>query len=247
MAKKLSDIKNSIEEDNEEFYSFFFNSIDKEIKAFILKMMTDTKVYIFSGIIRDFYLNRKKKISFRDIDIIIEDDIAVEKYFNEWKFRRNSFSGYKIEVSNIIIDLWVVKNTWAFNNGQLKIEFSHLSELPKTTFFNFSSILYSLNNKSFIIGKDFLRFIRDKKIELVLVENPYPELCIVNSFYYSDKLNLKFGDKLKEYLKTNFKKYLNNLEYIQLKHFNKIVYSLTELEDKIENLELTSSNKTLQG
>ena len=238
MVKKLSDIKKSVENDNEKFYDFFISSLHPEIIAFLFKLMSKTKIYLFSGIIRDFYLNKKKDVKFRDIDIIIQDDLKVEDFFNNWDFTKNSFGGYKIYASNNVIDMWVIKDTWALNNGQLKLEFSHTSELPKTTFFNFSSILYSLNDRSFIIGKDFLRFLRDKKIELVLDKNPNPELCLVNSFYYCDKLKLKLGEKLKKYLKANIDQYSHNLEYIQIKHFNKILYTSTELQNRVQNMPL---------
>jgi len=243
MAKRLIDIKKNIESENENFNRFFFISINLEIKNFISKLMTRTNVFIFSGIIRDYYLHRENR-NFRDIDLIIYDDLIIEEYFDNLSFEKNSFGGYKIKFSNIVIDLWVIKNTWALNQGQLKLEFDHLVELPKTTFFNFSSIIYSLNDRQFIIGKDFLRFIRDKKIELVLDKNPYPELCIVNSFYYSDKLKLNFGDKLKEYLKLNIDQYMRDLEFIQLKHFGKIKYKSTELKQRIEDLQLTKAHKS---
>ncbi len=241
MAKKLTDIQNFIESESENFNSFLFNSVDLEINSFISKLMTKTNVFLFSGIIRDYYLNRRDG-NFRDIDIIIEDDIIIKDDFLNLRIRKNSFGGYKIEFPNIVIDLWVIKNTWALNQGQLKLEFSHIFELPKTTFFNFSSIIFSLNNKKFIIGKDFLRFMRDKKIELVLDKNPYPELCIVNSFYYADKLKLKFGEKLKEYLKSNINQYIQGVESIQTKHFEKIIYESTELTQRIENLQLTKAH-----
>ncbi len=234
MGKKLSDIKKSIEDKNILFYNYFYKNINKDVENFINVLKTRTNVFIFSGIIRDYFLF-KEHMPFRDIDLIIEDDLVLEKEFDNLDYTKNSFGGYKIKFDNIVVDLWVIKNTWALNRGQLKFEFDYLNTLPETTFFNFSSIIYSLNNKTFIIGKDFLRFLRDKKIELVLEENPYPDLCIVNSFYYSDRLNLSIGDKLRSYLKSNFEPE-DNLENIQLKHFGHILYSSNSLKGWIERV-----------
>lgn len=235
MAKKLNDIQNLIENKNLLFHNYFYDNIDYEIIEFVNTLKKRTKVYIFSGIIRDYFLF-KKHIPFRDIDLIIEDDLILEDIFQNLIYKKNSFGGYKIKFEGVEIDLWVIKKTWALNQGQLKFEFDYLNALPKTTFFNFSSIIYSLNTKNFIVGIDFLRFLRDKKIELVLEENPYPELCIVNSFYYSDKLNLAIGNKLKLYLKSNYNEYENCLENIQLKHFGKILYSDECLKEKMSAL-----------
>jgi predicted house-cleaning noncanonical NTP pyrophosphatase (MazG superfamily) len=245
MAKKLADIQSYIESENENFHEYFHDSISLDITSFISKLQSNTNVFIFSGIIRDYFINKRDN-KFRDIDLIIEDDLVLENLFKNLKFKKNSFGGYKIEFENIYIDLWVIKKTWALNQGQLKFEFGYINALPKTTFFNFSSILYSLNRKEFLIGKDFLKFIRDKEIELVLDKNPYPELCIVNSFYYSDKLNLKLGEKLKTYLKLNYQDYQDDLSQIQIKHFQKVIYSPSTLKKRIDNLQVKTTSISSQ-
>lgn len=236
MARKLDDIKKYIEGKNIQFNDSFYNLIDGNIKSFINELCSITNVYVFSGIIRDFFLNNDNIPVARDIDLIIEDDLNMEDTFNELIFSRNSFGGYKIKFDSVVVDLWVIKNTWALNQGQLKFEFDYLNSLPYTTFFNFSSILYSLNEKKFIIGKDFLRFLRDKKIELVLDKNPYPKLCIINSFYYSDKLELTFGKKLKSYLVENYMNINTGFNEIQLKHFNKVIYTEEDIKNRIKNI-----------
>jgi len=235
VAKKLTDIQDLIEDSRFLFHNYFYENIDSDIQSFINTLKDKTNVFIFSGIIRDYFLY-KKHTPFRDIDLIIEDDLVIEDIFHNLIFRKNSYGGYKIKFDNIEIDLWVIKKTWALNQGQLKFEFDYLNTLPKTTFFNFSSIIYSLNAKRFIIGIDFLRFLRDKKIELVLEDNPHPDLCIVNSFYYADKLNLAIGDKLKAYLKSNYNDDRNCLESAQLKHFGKILYPANSLKERIEKI-----------
>lgn len=241
MAKKLNDIKKTIEDKSILFHNYFYESINEDIENFINALINKTNVFIFSGIIRDYFLF-EEHTPFRDIDLIIEDDLILEDEFQNLNYTKNSFGGYKIKFDSVDIDLWVIKKTWALNRGQLKFEFDYLNALPKTTFFNFSSIIYSLNTKTFIVGKDFLRFLRDKKIELVLEENPYPDLCIVNSFYYSDKLNLSIGEKLKSYLKTHYEPNEDYLEDIQLKHFGRILYSNNSLKNRIESIMPTANN-----
>ena len=64
---------------------------------------------------------------------------------------------------------------------------------------------------------------RDKKIDIVFDINPLPELCIVNTIYYKQKLNYEVGDKLKEYIKANLQP-MEKLLAVQEKHFKNIIY-----------------------
>lgn len=235
MAKKLSNIREEVNQKSEQFNNYFYSNIPNPVKDFVNSLKLKTKVYIFSGIIRDYFINAKHDL-FRDVDLIIEDDIALELEYQNIKYQKNSFGGYKIDIESCTIDIWVIKKTWALNNGQLKFEFDFINTLPQTTFFNFSSIIFSLNKKEFIIGIDFLRFLRDKKIEIVSKKNPYPELCVVNSFYYREKLNFVFGEKLIAYIINSFDENYEKLDLIQLKHFKQIKYSKSFLMEEIEKL-----------
>lgn len=217
MDKKLVNIRHHIESKTEVFDNYFYNNITPTVKDFIDTLKENTNVFLFSGIIRDFFV--KTNYEFRDIDLVVEGELT-EELLKGLSYKKNSFGGYKISIDNTIIDLWEVKNTW----GLQKKSILPLSDyLPETTFFNFSSILYSLNKKKFIIGNDFLKFMRDKKIDIVFDINPQPELCIVNTIYYKQKLNYEVGDKLKEYIKANFQP-MEKLLAVQKKHFKNIIY-----------------------
>ncbi|GIM51288.1 hypothetical protein CAPN004_03180 [Capnocytophaga cynodegmi] len=229
MDKKLAKIKENIENSAEDFNCYFYSKIDVSVKSFIDTLKTKTSVFLFSGIIRDYFI--KNINEFRDIDLVIEDDLAIENIFKNLNYKKNSFGGYKIAIGKTVLDLWVVKNTWGL---QRQSNLGYVQYLPETTFFNFSSILFSLNNKVFIIGKDFLKFIQTKKIEVVYEENPYPELCIVNTLYYKQKMNCELGNRLKNYIRQNYPKTKDKLEMIQQKHFNEIKYSSIYIEQILE-------------
>lgn len=92
-------------------------------------------------------MNRKRE-RIRDIDFIIEDDIDISVVISTIVFEQNSFGGYKLIISELTIDLWVMHKTWGLNYGQLTFKYSLLESLPATTFFNFSSIIYSLNKSA---------------------------------------------------------------------------------------------------
>lgn len=235
MAKKLLNIEKAISEKADDFRLFFLSNLSSPIREFIFDLSHRTNVYLFSGIIRNFYLNNKTN-DFRDIDLVIEDEVPLEIFYPHLQLKRNSFGGYKIIIDAVVLDIWVIESTWALNQGQLKLPLQLSYQIPNTTFFNFSSILYSINDNMFIIGKQFKRFLRDKKIDIVLTENPYPELCIVNSFYYSDTLQLKLSSRIVGYIKTNFEFYKSKLEPVQLKHFGEIKYPIDTLEQRVSQL-----------
>ena len=85
--------------------------------------------------------------------------------------------------------------------------------------------MFSFNENKFYYTNHFASFLQNKKINLVFKPNANYALCVVNSFYYSDKFKLQLTDKLKKHLnllhKTNAYKY----EEVQIKHFGKVTYT----------------------
>lgn len=231
MAKKLADIESKINGEALEFNTHLHCFLPDGIIEFLNFLLKETQVYLFSGIIRNYFL--KKTFEIRDVDFIIEDDLDIVNLFPNLEVTRNSFGGFKTNINSIPVDIWVISKTWGLNRGQLKFPYNQLEHLPNTTFFNFSSIIFSINEKRFIIGKPFLRFLRDRKIDIVLEDNPYPALCIVNSFYYSEKYHLGMSPKLRKYVRSKFNDSKDKFDVVQLKHFGKIIYDKGQLIEKL--------------
>ena len=232
MGNKLIDIEKDIKSKEYIFRLYFEGNLNREILDFINTLRKYASVYLFSGIIRDFFVDNKAP--FRDIDLVYDadDNINIEHLFTNYRFEKNSFGGYKIFADSYIIDIWNLNETWGLKKGQLTFKFNYLHKLPDTTFFNFSSIIYSLNEYKFIVGKSFLNFLEKKEIDLVMEENPFPELCIVNTMYYQKKLNYKLSERLKEYiLKIKNKILINELLDAQIKHFDEILFKEDEIND----------------
>lgn len=234
MARKLSSIEDCVHNRTVEFSQHLNHVLPHGVLRFVERLQSRTQVYLFSGIIRDFFL--KKNYHLRDVDFIIEDELNVMDLFPQLKIVRNSFEGYKTKIDSLKIDLWRLDDTWGLKHGQLNFSFKRLDYLPNTTFFNFSSIVFSLNEKKFIVGQPFLRFLRDKVLDIVLEANPYPALCIVNSFYYSEKYNLRLSARLRKYIIDNYRTHEGSFNQMQKNHFNKIVYPKKDLLRKISEL-----------
>lgn len=235
MGKKLIDIEQNIHDRSDDFYKYLNSLLPIEVKSFLDRLSTLTNVFLFSGVTRNFFLNRKRE-KVRDIDFIIEDDVDIQSEFPTIIFERNNFGGYKLIISELTIDLWVMHKTWGLNYGQLTLKYSLLESLPATTFFNFSSIVFSINKKEFIIGKPFLTFLLTKKLDVVLEDNPLPELCIVNSFYYSERFKLKLSKKLIAYIINKYESVADKTESIQIKHFGELKYKKDELSKRVNKL-----------
>lgn len=227
MAKKLSNISNFIDSSSDSFKLFLKESLDIDIYKILLLISEKTDFQIFSGVIRNFFLDKK---GIRDLDIVLNNEINLESIFPRKIIYKNSFGGYKIKKDKLDIDLWYVKNTWAYNY-QKTMDFDLASNLPATAFFNFSSISYSFNKEKFFYTKDFLRFLRDKEINVVHKPNSNLALCVVNSLYYSEKYKLKISKELFEYLVYLDSK--QNISYfnVQIKHFKKVLFSDEEIKE----------------
>ncbi len=249
MAKKLADIVKDIEDRTNSFDCFLKNLLIGDVWNFIEQLKGYGRVYVFSGVIRDYFLNAIDNRGVRDIDIMIDnDDVSMENIYgivSKYEYKQNSFKGFKIKIDNITIDLWHLKGTWAWKSQPPIDIFPKYQLVPYTSFFNFSSIIYSLDDKKFLYSKYFVKFLKDKSIDLVLSDNPNHPLCIVNAFYYSEQLDLKMGEDLKKYIKRYAlnNNYLSKIENVQKKHFGKILYSEKELIKKVEELNKSEDKK----
>lgn len=229
MAKKLSEIKQIVKDQELSFYLYLNSIIPDELTKFLKKATEQVDIYVFSGVIRNYFLNKHE---IRDLDFVVEDVSKIIQLIGDYDFRKNSFGGYKIKIGELNVDLWETKNTWAFKY-QNQIEYQLFRVIPNTSFFNFSSVIYHLNSKEFIFNDDFLNFLKTKELEVSFFPNPNYQLCVINTIYYSEKYKLTIGKNLKDFLVKYSKKMGSNFPDVQIKHFGKVMYSQKELEDKI--------------
>lgn len=230
MAKKLSDIKEEIDSSGKKFNRYLHDLLDDAIMDKLNSLTGITDVYLFSGIIRNYFLKIYIK---RDIDVVLGREINVYEHFENLPVSRNSFGGYKILYPSGPLDLWFLKDTWAFQQGQKFLEFDLERRIPSTAFFNFSSIVFILNENKFLYTQHFIKFLKSKTLDYVYKPNANYGLCIINTFYYSDKFSLKVSKRLKAFLVD-----LNNtqeLDYhgVQIKHFGEILYLEEEIRARL--------------
>ena len=118
---------------------------DKDSYNFIMKLMNCYDLYLFGGGVRDLLNNSLEQV--RDLDFVIKsknnEEINLESYIpDNITFKKNRFNGYKIYFDNLIIDIWDIKNTWAFKSNLLD---DSVENLLDSVYLNIDALLYYLN------------------------------------------------------------------------------------------------------
>ena len=154
MDKELiNNTNNYIIEQSKYFIKYLEQVSEPEVISFIHEISKFAHVYIFSGVIRNFFLEFNEKA--RDIDIVYQgDDLELNLFLKNYNYKINSFNGYKILIGKYSVDLWKVESTWAIKNEKLRLELFDQYVLPKSTFFNFSSILFDYNGMTPVWAKN---------------------------------------------------------------------------------------------
>ncbi|NGM62690.1 hypothetical protein G5B30_12265 [Sphingobacterium sp. SGG-5] len=237
MIKEKEHNDTSLSEDK--FVKYLHSKLDDKVLDFVEVLNAELDLLVFSGVIRDFALKHNGEL--RDLDLVAKRNFhqleKLIKKFDGIKFSKNSFGGYKLKISNICVDIWNAEDTWALKEQKIQNCIFMEEDLPYSCFFNFSSIVFDIKRNKFIKSKKFNEFLKNKTLDIVLEDNPYPELCIINTFYYKDKYDLRISANLKKYLKANFYNIpQDKYEKIQIKHFNKVIYSHDMLKNRVNKL-----------
>lgn len=220
---------------NKTFKEYFHTIINRRVEEFINELDLHHTTYLFSGILRNYFLNIYEQP--RDLDIVISrknsysDLIRILNDYGDYKL--NAFGGFKINIKGLSIDIWYIEDTWAIKHKLVKIGNKPIEKsVLESTFFNFSSILYDFNNNKFIYDNSFENFYKTKTIDIVLEKNLNELLCLINIIYYAEKFKLNLSDKVKDYFAKRFLNY-NEEEYyeIQIKHFKSIYYKYSFIKD----------------
>ena len=209
---------------DEQFFQYLCEEVLDPLSVSILHdIMLQTKVYVFSGVIRDYFLGRKS--NHRDIDIVLERNInwwnIYRRYRRSLTVKLNSYGGIKVQIGTLTADLWTMQRTWGIMRKGVR---NTPQNLIRTAFFNFSAVAYSIDRRRFYIHKSFAQFINDWQIGVVYKENPNVPLCIVNTIYYSQLLQMPLSVELKEWIVAHYSMF-DNYEAPQLSHWGAVRYS----------------------
>lgn len=204
---------------------------------FYHKMLDVGDVYIMGGTARE--LKNKKSIkTLKDIDfcIYIKDQIEFERIINDYIYRCNAYDGYKILNSEILLDIWDIKNTWGFKNGLVKVNNDdYFEKLVDTVFLNIDALVYDVSNDRWN-DHIYNSAIKNKKLDIVLKDNPFVELNILRAIILKKQYGMQYSDELKNLILhySDQPNFLNLLMQIQTKRYDKNKISFHELQKEIK-------------
>lgn len=221
-------------DDQAKSFKYFLRDflLDKDSWIVLNQIAQQTKVYIFSGVIRNFLLGEYRN---RDLDIVLENIDGINlplSYLRKSHIFKNSFGGFKIRIENLMIDVWGLSHTWGLSQENLPFTPENLIH---TAFFNFSSIAYDFNNKCFIYDYPFIDFFIHRYMDVVFEPNPNTELCIVSTMHYYLSNGFPIKPRLQDWIKEH---YIDTMtfERTQMAHFNKILYTDTQIKEFVSEV-----------
>lgn len=191
------------------------------IKKVLNNLSSEGDLLLFGGTVRDFLLNDDNAIP-RDIDIVVDttnEDLSC--YFEKCNFTRNRFGGYKVTADGMTLDIWNLHSTWAFKNCLVTEQ--NQESLPSTVFLNFDSIVYNMNKGSYF-ENGFLQGVERRMLDIVLEDNPFPDLNVIRALVLKRKYNLLLSRRLRDYIQACIKRhdrYTERLLDIQKSHYGK--------------------------
>lgn len=222
MSNMMS-IRDTIIAQEPAFYYFIKEFIlDRDSWQALNILLSRDHVFILSGVIRDFLTGDYDGA--RDFDIVLLHgnfkDFEILRFLRKSERRKNSFGGVKIRHYNEVVDIWRMSDTWGLK--KLNLELTPES-LINTVFFNFSAIVYDLNNRKFIFDDRFCRFLQTQIMDVVYPENPNIPLCLVNIYHYQQRYGYRVSERMARWIKAHYHVEFD-LETVQQRHFGNVLY-----------------------
>lgn len=213
---------------DEAFLRYIRDEILNPVACAVLDdVLSLTNVYVFSGVTRDYFLERR--VAARDIDLVVADEIdwraLYRKYRGVMSVAINSYGGFKVAIGNLRADVWTMHRTWGLVRKGVG---ATPRNLIRTAFFNFSAVAYLLNRRRFYVHRAFAHFLRSREIDVLYKENPNAALCIVNALYYSRLLRMPLSRELREWIVRHYNIF-DDYDAVQISHWGNVRYSRHEI------------------
>ena len=187
---------------------------------------------VFGGLLRDIALYGGGKFN-SDIDLVVDCSPDILFAFFEKHgglLGRNHFGGYRVKVGGWSIDVWPMKETWAFVSGY--VDYVDRESLLLTTITNWDAIAFSFKDEALISGHDYIDSLRRRELDIVLVENPnrLGAFLRVLKLIFDKQVEVLLPKALM-YLKDGFSEFSSRELYVfQVQAFNRVYFSEQEIE-----------------
>jgi hypothetical protein len=188
---------------------------------------------IFGGVLRDLALHGNSEAP-RDVDVVVDDTDArgLELAFEDLIHERNRFGGLRLRTTGWMIDIWALRDTWAFRE-HLKEPVSFES-LVQTTFLNVEAVAaeipIQIGRPRPIYSAGFFESVASKILDINFEPNPHPGLCVVRSITMALRLNWRISKRLGAYIVQHASLIpLQRLMAVQESHYGKIRIQQTRM------------------
>ena len=177
--------------DGDEFITTPTSSIS-EFLGYMSGALPTGDLYLFGGVLRDLALCGRENFN-SDIDIVVDDDdwAHLVRYLRSRGVAQNRFGGFRLKVDGWPVDIWTARETWAVREGLVR--YRGIESLTGTTILNWDAILMNWRTQQIICNSDYFHQIRNRVMDIVLIENPNPLGAAVRAFRH---LCLKDAKKL---------------------------------------------------
>lgn len=154
---------------------------------------------IFGGAIRDVASGVQGRAP-RDVDIVVDNTTTEElrAIFGTYVIGETRFGGLRLQSEGWSVDMWPLDSTWAFRSGLVAP--ASLENITNTVFLNIEAV--ALEWTSLVFGRrhffhnGFFECLRTKTLDVVLAENPNPELCVVRTFVIARRMGFLLSPSL---------------------------------------------------
>ena len=195
-------------------------------------------VYLIGGILRE-YRDKGYIQELRDADFVIK--VTDRKRWNDllekYQPRKNRFNGFKLICSGLLVDIWELKETWAYREGVIKCDpEEYVKYLPCTVFLNIDAIIYDLKEDVWY-DEIYREALKTGLIDIVLEKNPYVLLNIVRAMVLRRKYKMKYSDSLCKLIGCERNRCVDfgkQLLDVQQDRYGKIVLSENEIKQELK-------------
>lgn len=169
-----------------------------EVADFIDQMSETHQVFLFGGILRDLSLVGNEGFN-SDVDIVVvpTNGAGGKSPLDDHQTVMNKFGGFRITLSRWKIDVWELKNTWAFAKGYSQ---PSVQNLCNATFFDWDAIAFDVQNGHIYALSDYLARINNRLLDINLEPSPNPLGNVVKAFRYCERYDAALSSRLAHYV-----------------------------------------------
>lgn len=169
-----------------------------EVRKLVDELGEFGEVAVFGGMLRDLALAGSKGFS-SDVDLVIDaaDWGKISQKLAAYRPDRNAFGGYRFNLQRWAVDLWPLSETWAVKAGHVCGE--SLSDLVKTTFFNWDAIVFDLSKGAVHCEAQYFKELHERMLRINLAVNPNPEGAAIRTLRLHIRHQATLSYELAEY------------------------------------------------